>query len=339
MSGSLSVHAPDGAPEITAGADLAGLVVGLLAPQEGDIVVVTSKAVAKAEGLARVDDRDRVIAEETTRVVATTGRTRIVRTRHGLTMAAAGVDESNVAKGHLITLPKDPDGSARSLRHRIAELAGVSVAVVITDTAGRAWRLGQTDIAVGAAGLEVLESYAGRTDGYGNPLVVTAPAVADELAGAAELAQGKLTGRPFALIRGRADLVLPLSEAGPGAAALIRQEGEDLFGFGAREAVIRAWCADPADRRVFGESATAEELADALTRVGVSDVTILGPQLVRAGLVGAGLVGAGLVRAGAEGQAVPVVAFAHGWRPIRSDLGSVDLVPVPATARGADPTP
>ena len=109
-------------------------------------------------------------------------------------------------------LPEDPDASARALRARLRELTGRNVGVVVTDTAGRAWREGQTDIAVGAAGLRVLEDFAGRSDAYGNELAVTAPAVADEIAGAAELAQGKLGGRPFAVVRGRADLVLPPGE-------------------------------------------------------------------------------------------------------------------------------
>ena len=113
----------------------------------------------------------------------------------------------------------------------------------------------------------VLDDHAGRTDGYGNELAVTAPALADELAGAAELAQGKLTGRPFALVRGRADLVLPPGEDGPGAAALVRVEGEDLFGYGAREAVVRALAGDPADRAPFGAPAGAEEMAAAVARV------------------------------------------------------------------------
>ena len=110
----------------------------------------------------------------------------------------------------------------------------------------------------------VLDDHAGRTDGYGNELVVTAPALADELAGAAELAQGKLAGRPFALVRGRADLVLPPGEDGPGAAALVRVEGEDLFGYGAREAVVRALAGDPADLVPFGAPASAEEMAAAV---------------------------------------------------------------------------
>ena len=137
---------------------------------------------------------------------------------------------------------------------------------MVTDTAGRAWRTGQTDIAIGAAGITVLDDHTGRTDGYGNELMVTAPALADELAGAAELAQGKLAGRPFALVRGRADLVLPPGEDGPGAAVLVRVEGEDLFGYGAREAVVRALAGEPADRAPFGAPAAAEEMAAAVVR-------------------------------------------------------------------------
>ena len=141
----------------------------------------------------------------------------------------------------------------------MAERTGANVGVVVTDTAGRAWRTGQTDIAIGAAGLLVLDDHSGRTDAHGNELAVTAPALADELAGAAELAQGKLTARPFALVRGRADLVLPAGDDGPGAAALVRVEGEDLFGYGAREAVVRALTGDPADRAPFGAPASTEE--------------------------------------------------------------------------------
>ena len=263
----LSVWAPDGAPEIGAGDDLAAVFLGLVGPDglaDGDVVVVTSKVVAKAEGQVRKGDRDRAIADETERVVARRGPTTIVRTRHGLTLAAAGVDASNVARGHVVLLPGDPDASARALRRRLHELTGRVVGVVVTDTAGRAWREGQTDIAIGAAGLRVLESFAGRTDSHGNPLAVTAPAVADEIAGAAELAQGKLAGRPFAVVRGRSDLVLPVDNDGPGATALVRGDDTDFFGYGAREAVLRALIGDPVEARVFGAPAAAEELAEAL---------------------------------------------------------------------------
>jgi coenzyme F420-0:L-glutamate ligase / coenzyme F420-1:gamma-L-glutamate ligase len=265
----ISVVAPDGVPEVRPGDDLAALLLAALAPYElsdGDVVLVTSKVVSKAEGrLVPGADRDAVLPAETSRVVARRGPTTIVRNRLGLTMAAAGIDNSNVPLGSLALLPLDPDGSARALRAALAATA--NVAVVVTDTAGRAWRTGQTDIAIGAAGLLVLEDHAGRTDGYGNPLVVTAPAVADELASAAELAQGKLGARPFALVRGRADLVLPPGSDGPGAVALQRAEGEDLFGYGAREAVVRALAGAPADRAPFGAPAAAAEVADAVQRV------------------------------------------------------------------------
>ena len=179
-------------------------------------------------------------------------------------MAAAGIDASNVERDHVVLLPRDPDASARSLRARLRDVTGANVAVVVTDSAGRAWREGQTDIAIGAAGLPVVLDHRGAVDAHGNELAVTAPAVADEVAGAAELVQGKLSGRPFALVRGLAHLVLPAGDDGPGAAALVRPEAGDLFGYGAREAVARALVADPADRVGFGAVASAEELVDLL---------------------------------------------------------------------------
>ena len=268
----LTVVAPDGVPEVRPGDDLAALVVAALAPVDGDVVVVTSKVVSKAEGrVVRGTDRHAAVAAELAapgaRLVARRGQTMIVRTRLGLTMAAAGVDASNVELGSVVLLPLDPDGSARALRRAVAGLTGANVGVVVTDTAGRAWRTGQTDIAIGAAGLLVVDDHGGRTDAHGNELAVTAPALADELAGAAELAQGKLTARPFALVRGRSDLVLPAGDDGPGAAALVRVEGEDLFGYGAREAVLRALAGHPADRAPFGAPAATEEVVDAVTRV------------------------------------------------------------------------
>jgi coenzyme F420-0:L-glutamate ligase/coenzyme F420-1:gamma-L-glutamate ligase len=299
---SLTVLAPDGVPEIRAGDDLAALLVAALSPVDGDVVLVTSKVVSKAEGRSlpgadRAAAIEAELAEPGARVVARRGPTTIVRTRLGLTLAAAGVDASNVERGSLLLLPLDPDGSARALRRAVAERTGANVGVVVTDTAGRAWRTGQTDIAIGAAGITVLDEHAGRTDGYGNELAVTAPALADELAGAAELAQGKLTGRPFALVRGRADLVLPADEDGPGAAALIRVEGEDLFGYGAREAVVRALAGRPADLVPFGAPASVEEMAAAMTRV-----LSAAPEPVEGGLAAA-----------ADPRLAPL-AFAHGWR-------------------------
>jgi coenzyme F420-0:L-glutamate ligase / coenzyme F420-1:gamma-L-glutamate ligase len=320
--GRITVWAPDGAPEISAGDDVAAVLVGLLGPDalhDGDVVVVTSKVVAKAEGRVRTGDREQAVAEETVRVVARRGPTTVARTRQGLTLAAAGVDASNVAAGDVVLLPSDPDASARVLRHRLLELTGGRVVgVVVSDTAGRAWREGQADIAIGAAGLVVAQSFAGSTDAYGNRLAVTAPAVADEIAGAAELVQGKLAGRPFAVVRGRADLVLPAGDDGPGAAALVRPDGADMFGFGSREAVLRALAADPADASVFGRATTAGELADTLaSAVGVR-VEVVEDRVV--------------VDAGDErtAWAVGVAAYAHGWEVSTVRPGSVvDLRPSP----------
>jgi len=321
----LTVWAPDGAPEVAAGDDLAAMLVGLLDQepqdglqdglqgglqdglQDGDVVTVTSKVVAKSEGRVRAGGREEAVAEETVRVVARRGPTTIVRTRHGLTMAAAGVDASNVATGHVVLLPVDPDASARGLRRRLAELTGHNVGVVVTDTAGRAWREGQTDIAVGAAGLHVVEHFAGRTDAHGNPLVVTAPAVADEIAGAAELAQGKLGGRPFAVVRGRADLVLPGDDDGPGAVALVRPDSADMFGFGSREAVLRALAADPVDAPAYGRPAGADELADVLNGA------LHGAMAAVATVVADDHVVVETRDAHAA-WAVGVAAYAHGWR-------------------------
>ncbi|MFN8193592.1 MAG: coenzyme F420-0:L-glutamate ligase [Nocardioidaceae bacterium] len=298
MSGRLEVLAPDGVPEVRPGDDLAGLLLAVLDLEDGDVVAVTSKVVAKAEGRLVRGSREDAAAGETVRVVARRGGTRIVRTRIGVTLAAAGVDASNVEPGVVVLLPQDPDASARALRDAVRERAGANVGVLVTDTAGRAWRHGQTDLAVGAAGLVVAESFAGRVDGYGNPLHVTAPAVADELASAAELAQGKLTGRPFARLRGRPDLVLPAGEPGPGAAALVREPASDMFGYGAREAVVRALAHDPADREGFGAAASGDDLAAALREV-------LGPDAVD--VAGDGL----LVRG--DPRVVAALAFAHGW--------------------------
>jgi coenzyme F420-0:L-glutamate ligase/coenzyme F420-1:gamma-L-glutamate ligase len=265
VSGRLEVLAPEGIGEVTDGTDLAGLLLEHLELRDGDVVTVTSKVVSKAEGRQRPGTREDWLAAETVRVVARRGPTTIVRNRQGLTMAAAGIDASNVAPGQVLLLPEDPDATARALRSAVLDRAGVNVAVLLTDTAGRAWRTGQTDVAIGAAGLVVLDDHAGRSDTFGNPLAVTAPAVADEVAGAAELASGKLGGRPFAVVRGLADHVLPAGDHGTGAAALQRPDGLDLFGLGAREAVVVALSGE--DSAPFGPPAHPAELADAVARV------------------------------------------------------------------------
>lgn len=300
--GRLEVVAPDGVGEVEEGDDLAVLVRRHCPLADGDVVAVTSKVVSKAEGRARRGDREGALADETVRVVARRGPTTIVRTRHGLTLAAAGIDASNVAAGTHLLLPVDPDASARGIREALATDGGPNVAVVVTDTAGRAWRTGQTDIAIGAAGLRVVESYAGREDTHGNPLVVTEPAVADELAGAAELATGKLGRRPFAVLRGRADLVLPRGEHGAGAAALVRPEDADLFGYGAREAVLRALLRQGAP--AFGSPVSAADLAEALREaIPTTDVLVDGDAV----LMG--------VSAPFEDEVwtADVLAFAYGW--------------------------
>lgn len=327
MSGRLTVLAPDGVPEVRPGDDLAGLLIEALtredvALEDGDIVLVTSKVVAKSEGRIGTGHRHEALAREPHRVVARRGATVIVRNGLGLTLAAGGIDASNIEPGRLVLLPLDPDASARALRARLHDRTGSRVGVLVTDTAGRAWREGQTDLAIGAAGLTVLESYVGRTDPYGNPLVVTAPAVADELAGAAELAQGKLAARPFALVRGRADLVLPVGEDGPGAAALVRPPAGDLFGFGAREAVVRALAGDALDREAFGAPASAADLGHALIEVLGDGVAVEIPE--------------GFLVAGSP-EVVAALGLAHGWVVETTPDGSL-LRPGPgAPSRGATP--
>ncbi|HET7385268.1 MAG TPA: coenzyme F420-0:L-glutamate ligase [Nocardioidaceae bacterium] len=263
----LTVRALDGVGEIEPGTDLAAVLAPLADLSDGDVLVVTSKAVSKAEGRVMHTDKQAASAAETERPVAVRGSTAIVRTRHGLVMAGAGVDDSNTPPGSVVLLPLDPDASARTLRERLLADASVNVAVVVTDTAGRAWRLGQIDLAIGVAGLEVLHDYAGTVDGYGNTLQVTAPAVADEIAAAADLVKAKLAGLPAAVVTGLADLVLPAGSHGPGAGALIRDESSDLFGYGARDAVLLALRGEPADLRGFGAPCDAGTLVVHLERL------------------------------------------------------------------------
>jgi coenzyme F420-0:L-glutamate ligase/coenzyme F420-1:gamma-L-glutamate ligase len=290
----LVVFAPDGIGEITPGTDLAALAAPFV--RDGDVLVVTSKVVSKAEGRVFAGDRDQAIRDETVRVVARRGPTSIVETSLGVVMAAAGVDASNVAPGSVVLLPLDPDASARRLREELAATEGVNVAVLVSDTAGRAWRHGQTDLALGVAGLLPLESFDGATDSYGNTLAVTAPAVADEIAGIAEVAAGKLGGRPFTVVRGLADRVLPAGDHGPGARALVREPGTDMFGLGSREAVVAALSGR--DRRAFGAAADPDDLIRALDDCGFA---------AQAGADGVE------VKASADDVRVVVLAFAHGW--------------------------
>ena len=230
-----------GIGEIRANDDLAAVIAPALQDIEwsdgttglasGDIVVVTSKIVSKAEGRSiKATDREAAIDSEAVRLVAQRGTTRIVETRHGLVLAAAGVDASNTDSGSVLLLPVDPDASARTLRTRLNELFDVNIGVVITDTLGRPWRLGLTDAAIGAAGIVVLDDYRGRTDSAGRSLEQTVTAVADEIASAAELVKGKLGRIPVAVVRGAHAWVT--DEPGPGAAAIVRPPDEDMFRVG-----------------------------------------------------------------------------------------------------------
>ena len=203
--------------------------------------MVTSKVVSKCEGRLvtapeDADERDalrrKLVDDEAVRVLARKGRTLITENRLGLIQAAAGVDGSNVGRAELALLPIDPDGSAAALRADLRDRLGVDVAVVITDTMGRAWRTGQIDAAVGAAGLAVLHGYAGAVDRHGNELVVTEIAVADEVAAAADLVKGKLTAMPVAVVRG-----LKVTDDGSTARHLLRPGPEDLFWLGTAESI------------------------------------------------------------------------------------------------------
>lgn len=237
MSG-FEVRPVDGLPEVRAGDDLAA-VIYTATPwlAEDDIVVVSSKIVSKAAGLLQAaSDREQAIDDESVREVARRGATRIVVTRHGLVMAAAGVDASNVEVGHVLTLPRDPDGSARALRAALQSAIGgpTRIAVVITDTMGRPWRDGLVDVAIGVAGLAVVDDYRGRSDSYGNELAMTMTAIADEVAAAADLTKGKLARVPVAVVRGLGHLVTDAD--GPGAGLLVRPVEQDMFVLGAVEA-------------------------------------------------------------------------------------------------------
>jgi coenzyme F420-0:L-glutamate ligase/coenzyme F420-1:gamma-L-glutamate ligase len=269
-----------GIGEVTPKADLPALIMAAAAwISDGDVLVVTSKIVSKAEGrLVEVPEagpereavRDAVLAAETARVVARRGPTRIVQTHHGLVMAAAGIDASNVERSRLVLLPVDPDASARGLRAALLERYGRRVGVVVTDTMGRPWRLGLTDVAIGAAGVVPVRDYRGDVDPYGNELQVTQMADIDELAGAGELVKGKYDQVPVAVIRGYGGVT---DDDGPGARALVRDAEQDMFSLGTAEAraLGRAEAATLADATEFAHTPVGPELvATALAEVGAA---------------------------------------------------------------------
>jgi coenzyme F420-0:L-glutamate ligase/coenzyme F420-1:gamma-L-glutamate ligase len=269
----ITIFAPEGIGEVDPTTDLPETIMAAVGADragplvDGDILVVTSKIISKLEGRRLpASQRDAAIAAESTSTLARRGPMRIVRTRLGLTIAAAGVDSSNVEPSSVLLLPVDPDASARRLLDALADRFGVRVAVVISDTAGRAWRVGQTDHAIGSAGLRVLQRYEGTTDPYGNRLEVTAVAVADEVAAAADLAKTKLAGRPVAVVRGLAEHLSDDSTDTRGV-DLVRPAEEDLFGRGAREAVIEAVLA------AYGKADRLEEVLGC-AEAGLADAVV-----------------------------------------------------------------
>jgi len=261
---SLTVRGITGIGEIGPDTDLVALVAAAVPDlTDGDVVVLTSKAVSKAEGrLVAGTDRESAVTAESVRVVARRGPLRIVETRHGLVTAAAGVDASNVPLGWIALLPVDPDASARRLRAGLLARAGVNVAVLVTDTGGRTWRDGVVDVAIGLAGLDPTDDLRGRVDDYGNALSATVVAVADEIAAASELVRPKLGGVPLAVVGGLGARVLPVGWDGPGATALVRSRTGDLFPFGSRDVLfarrtVRAFTDAPVDPVALGRAAAA----------------------------------------------------------------------------------
>ena len=220
-----------GLPEVEPGDDLTALLgsaLSPLGPRDGDILVVTHKVVSKAEGAmapaATDEDYRNAVASEAAVVIRRRGDLVITVTHHGFVCANAGVDRSNVTGDRVVLLPRNPDRSAHRIRTRLMRELGVELAVVITDTFGRAWRRGVVDVAIGLAGMGPILDLKGTTDMHGRTLEVTEVAIADEVAAAAELAMGKSTGVAAALVRGVA------YESGPGRASdLIRPPTEDMF--------------------------------------------------------------------------------------------------------------
>ena len=284
-SPTVTVVGVTGLPEVSAGDDIAALLQDALGRvawpdgsqgiRDGDIVVVTSKVISKAEGRdAPAEFREQAIAEETQEIIAVKhtprGTTHIVRNIHGVVLAAAGIDASNAPDGRILLLPEDPDASARALRSALQDVLSVRVAVLITDTLGRPWREGLTDAVIGAAGVNPLDDLRGVADANGVPMEVTVRAIADEIAAAADLVKGKVEGVPVAVVRGLAHFVT--DDEGPGARALVRDPAHDLFTLGTAEA--RALGRDAGHREAIGLRRTVRQFTDERVPVEIIDHAI-----------------------------------------------------------------
>jgi coenzyme F420-0:L-glutamate ligase/coenzyme F420-1:gamma-L-glutamate ligase len=369
-AGRIEILPVEGLPEFRPGDDLSGAIAGAARwLRSGDIVVVTSKVVSKVEGRlvhvpADPDERDRIrrrlVFDESVRILARRERTLITENHLGIVQAASGVDASNVAGDELALLPTDPDASALALRRGLRERLGVEVAVVVTDTMGRAWRVGQTDVAIGASGMQVLHGYRGQVDRQGNELAVTEIAVADEVAGAADLVKGKLGAIPVAVVRG-------LTIGGPASTAreLVRPVEEDLFRLGTEEAIaqgrreavrlwrpVRTFTDDPVPEESLRRAVSAVQglrcahLADRARRKRVldelrDDVLYGAPEILLAFTVGDGSVRDLQVALAAEGLGsywLPMtlsIPERPDWRPVAA-MGVGHPADGPLTPRPED---
>lgn len=303
----LEITAVEGLPEVRPGDDLVALLAHATRSRlrDGDVLVVTSKVVSKAEGRlvatpadppGREAARVAAVHTQTVRVVAERGRTQVVETPQGFVLAAAGVDASNVRRDEIALLPLDSDASARRLRDGLRAARGVDVAVIISDTMGRTWREGVTDVAIGAAGMGALRDLRGRIDGQGNELGMTVVAEADEVAAAAELVMGKLAGVAAAIVRG----LTPPPDDDRGVRALLRPAAEDLFSLGTaearalgrREAVearrsVRSFSTEPVDDTILDRALAAALSAPAPHRTSPVRFAVLRPGPRRTALLDA----------------------------------------------------
>ena len=331
----LSILPVAGLPEFRPGDDLAAAIASA-APwlADGDVVVVTSKVVSKVEGrlvpVPEGADREalrlQAVEDEAVRVVARRGPLASVQTRQGWVVAAAGIDASNVGKDALVLLPEDADASARGLRERLRELLGVDVGVVVSDTFGRTWREGLTDVAIGAAGLPALIDHRGSVDAFGNTLETTRTALVDELASAADLVKGKLAAVPVAVVRG-----LPVDRPDPdtGSRPLVRLPADDLFPYGSRDLVGSRQPTDDLMPRAGELEAVADAVVIASAALpefpvvlryggegdGVVDVHLSDAVTVTTALNLGAVLGAAIVQLHAEG-------WSTRWEPVHTPGGT-----------------